>query len=210
MKKTILLFTSLIILVACDDNSGNKLPFSLDTRLVLNGSEATRIEVPEAPYSIETIVRHTWEMGFHIVENGVTAPRWRAVSTHDIKNNKLRIGQMDDIIEIDNKTGEPALGYFIYNDVHDIVLLVAYHEDESKGWIDAYLSDDMGEGYPFSNKRDTIGYAPNIETRETQDAVRVAFAQKDWTECKRLFEQSYKFRPITGAGYRELQAQGKN
>lgn len=215
MKKLLLLFIAISILGSCDKERDEKIKETFDpyTQLVLNSGVDARANVQEPPYPIDTIIRYAFNMGMKYPgEHGIQAGK-RAISVHDLENRKLRVGEMSDVVEIDVETKEPKLGYFVVGGVRDVVLLTRYHSlgdpdftrpDLERGWIDAYLSFDMGHGYSFSGKHDTIGYVPNTVLFAAKKAVRDAFAKEDWEECMRLFEEAYTFIPITGAEWLEL------
>lgn len=57
---------------------------------------------------------------------------------------------------------------------------------------------------------DTLGYIPNSVVLEARKKITEAFNRQDYEECYRLFDNAYKFRPITGEAYRRLQEQGLN
>ena len=198
-----------IVTVSCGKTNGDKAKFDKNTQLVLNAENGVRAFV-DAPYTNEEIVSYAWETGMTRTDRqGQVVKTRRTVPIHDIPNLKLRIGQMEDVVTIDSD-GEPMLGWIVTSEVHDVVLLAGYHEDESKGWTDAYKWFDLAEGGPFSNKRDTIGYVPNSVVREAVADITEAFNLEDYDECMRLFEEAYTFKPITGAGYALLREQGLN
>lgn len=57
---------------------------------------------------------------------------------------------------------------------------------------------------------DTIAYLPNSIMREAQDKIERAFNDSNYTEVYKLFHETFKFKPITGAKWRELKAKGLN
>jgi hypothetical protein len=80
---------------------------------------------------------------------------------------------------------------------------------------DGYFIPDFLEAYDMvievfrtNNDIDTIAYIPNSVLREAEQKIRQAFDAQDYDEVYNLFYNAFKFRPITGAEYRELKAQG--
>jgi hypothetical protein len=80
-------------------------------------------------------------------------------------------------------------------------------------WIEATdvvferYSTDSGDP---NNVIDTIAYIPNSVLRAAETAIRAAYEAKDIEECYRLFNEAYTFKPITGAEWRALKANGQN
>ena len=62
----------------------------------------------------------------------------------------------------------------------------------------------------YGRKPDTLGYIPNSVVMEARKKITEAFNRQDYEECYRLFDNAYKFRPITGEAYRKLLKQGLN
>jgi len=80
---------------------------------------------------------------------------------------------------------------------------------------DGYFIPDLLEAYDMvieifraNDDIDTIAYIPNAVLREAERKIRLAFAEQKYDEVFRLFYNAFKFRPITGAEYRELKKQG--
>lgn len=117
-------------------------------------------------------------------------------------------------------------GEFIYD--RNIVITVALNEDGSVWDISQYkdlktiadedftdeddrLFGEYGQLWgTFLNRQDTAAYIPNAVMDSMQPLMEKAFAEQDWAKCYELFENGYKFIPITGAEYMELVRQGKN
>lgn len=58
--------------------------------------------------------------------------------------------------------------------------------------------------------RDTIAYIPNRTLRAAAAQIREAYAAEDYARCYKIFDEAYRFIPITGAQWRELKARGEN
>lgn len=57
--------------------------------------------------------------------------------------------------------------------------------------------------------RDTIAYIPNVVVRAAETAIKIAYADNDEEEVYRLFHEAFTFRPVTGAEYAVLMANGE-
>ena len=57
---------------------------------------------------------------------------------------------------------------------------------------------------------DTIAYLPTSIMREAQVKIEKAFADSNYTEVYRLFNEAFRFKPITAKKWRELKAKGLN
>lgn len=84
-----------------------------------------------------------------------------------------------------------------YGDQHCI------EEDRDVDQSLAYLIGKQGV-------KDTIAYIPNAVMREAQVKIEKAFNDSNYTEVYKLFNETFRFRPITGKKWRELKAQGLN
>ncbi len=56
---------------------------------------------------------------------------------------------------------------------------------------------------------DTLAYVPNAVLRDAQVQITKAYNDSNYTEVYRLFDEAFKFIPITGEQWRELKKQGK-
>lgn len=57
---------------------------------------------------------------------------------------------------------------------------------------------------------DTIAYIPQSVIASARAQIRAAYDNSDYTTVYALFDNAFKFRPITGAEWRVLKAQGIN
>ena len=78
------------------------------------------------------------------------------------------------------------------------------------GWIEAVdivfvrcLDDDC-------QIRDTIAYIPNSVLRSTEQAIREAYEAQDIEACYDIFDNAYRFTPITGEEWRALKINTDN
>lgn len=70
-----------------------------------------------------------------------------------------------------------------------------------------YAYDCVIEIFRNNNDIDTIAYIPNINMRTAETQILQALADKDTTAVYGIFNNAFKFLPITGAEYRELKKQ---
>ena len=65
--------------------------------------------------------------------------------------------------------------------------------------------------YEISNTTyDTIAYIPNAVLRAAEIEIRKAYAEQDIDKCYQVFNDAYKFIPITGEQWRMLKTSGNN
>lgn len=57
--------------------------------------------------------------------------------------------------------------------------------------------------------KDTIAYIPNSVLKEAREKIEKAYSDSNFTEVYRLFNEAYKFRPITAKQWKKLKAEGK-
>ena len=57
---------------------------------------------------------------------------------------------------------------------------------------------------------DTVAYIPQSVITSARGQIRAAYDDEDFTTVYTLFDNAFKFRPITGAEWRVLKAQGIN
>jgi hypothetical protein len=55
---------------------------------------------------------------------------------------------------------------------------------------------------------DTIAYIPNAIVLNAREAILLAFEKKDTKSVYELFQEAFRFIPITGAEYKQLKGQG--
>ncbi|HHU96823.1 MAG: hypothetical protein QM237_10955 [Bacteroidota bacterium] len=61
-----------------------------------------------------------------------------------------------------------------------------------------------------SDRIDTIAYIPNKTLQDAYVIIKPAFDSGDYEAVYQVFDNAYRFIPITGTEYAELQKQGKN
>ncbi|MCM1555808.1 MAG: hypothetical protein NC048_10010 [Bacteroides sp.] len=112
----------------------------------------------------------------------------------------------------------------------NVVLEMRFNEDGSvfdltpwadltiEEWIDPNphpRRDDFDEKYYFGNlRRDTVAYIPNAVMDSLEPLMEQAFLKGqeigNWKELFEIFDNGYKFIPVTGEEYMELVRQGIN
>jgi hypothetical protein len=73
-----------------------------------------------------------------------------------------------------------------------------------------YMRDCVIEIFVSNTNHDTIAYIPNSVVKEAEAGIKAALAAKDTAAVYDIFNDAFKFVPITGAEYRELKRQGLN
>lgn len=72
------------------------------------------------------------------------------------------------------------------------------------------MEDCVIEIFRSNHDIDTIAYIPNAVARKAKADIEAALAARDTVEVYRVFNDAFKFIPITGAEYRELKKQNLN
>lgn len=57
--------------------------------------------------------------------------------------------------------------------------------------------------------KDTLAYIPNATLAQARESITKAYNDSNYTEVYRLFHEAFRFVPITGKQWRELEKQGK-
>lgn len=57
---------------------------------------------------------------------------------------------------------------------------------------------------------DTLAYIPNATLRAAEAIIKKAYAEQDYNTCYEVFDNAWRFVPITGSEWRALKAVGKN
>lgn len=70
-----------------------------------------------------------------------------------------------------------------------------------------YAYDCVIEIFRTNKDIDTIAYIPNSVLRKAESDIKSALANKDTAIVYSIFQNAFKFTPITGAEYRELKRQ---
>lgn len=198
MKRIILFAAAIAIALStssCDDDKNGPLPSSAKISIradkgALN-APANQSRANEEHLSALEIVKQTHAMWF---SNKAVYPNW------------------------------PFLVYGFSEPQHD------YANERLLMWADAIYAEDRGGGYnpnfiegedivlvrllEVYNDRpslfDTIAYIPNSILRTAQPILKDACDRKDFDTLYKLFDEAFRFRPITGPEWRELKEQGLN
>lgn len=185
MKKFILFLLIAVVFTAC----GNK-PKMLDPDAVLSIRPAAGVQLRSADTVHLTaleIVQQCNNMAFIFNETGKPSSRGFADAQRDLNPDAPRLKMWgSDIIYSENKLGETFIK------AKDVVLEIHY------GLIDG------------SDRRDTIAYIPNKMLTDAYAIIKPAFDSGDYETVYRVFDEAYRFIPITGAEYAELREQGIN
>lgn len=160
----------------------------------LKSASATHLtpqEIAKQTHSIEGeyVTNDIWD-NYGVVNNGYTG-KWNgcgfAEPLRDTTNGIL-IRWATDILR-DDHTIEPS---FIMS---KNIILVRYIGDyPNRGEGDQYFRDHL----------DTIAYIPNAIMDRARDLIFAAHANEQWQEIYNIFNEDFKFVPITGAEYKAL------
>ncbi len=109
------------------------------------------------------------------------------------------LGVAIDFVGKDTISEEPALLRYATDILHPDGYFIP-------DFLEAF--DMVIEVFRTNDDIDTIAYIPNAVLREAEQKIRAAFELQDYDEVYNIFYNAFKFRPITGAEYRELKLQG--
>lgn len=73
-----------------------------------------------------------------------------------------------------------------------------------------YMRDCAIEIFRSNTDIDTIAYIPNAVVKDAQVRIKAALEAQDTTAVYAIFNDAFKFIPITGPEYKELKRQGLN
>lgn len=190
MKRIItLLAVAAVMLTGC-----KKEPFRLSPDATLSIRPAAGVKLkaetenPEHLSALE-IVKQTVNMKFQTIDKLIpekhTVYRGFSDAQRDLNPEAPRLKMWGtDIIDFEGNLCEP----FII--AEDVVLERAVRPG------------DMG------SPMDTIGYIPNATLRAAEREIRSAYAAKDNERVYKIFDEAYRFTPITAKEWKALKEQG--
>lgn len=221
----LLLLGAMLFPVACDKDESHKKRVFWATvtgeRTAGQKVTETRTAIPEDKTNLQWLAKYTYAFhcwyndpiqglrttsrGFN--NNPIDDP-WRQRDT--IQGKLFWFGE--DVIT-DGKIG------WVF-EAFDIVFVAAYVESAGRYMSEWYASgggsptwEDVNPGIDRADyvlEFDTVAYIPNRLVRETRDLSKAALDRGDTLACMKVFDETLKYYPITGAEYRELQARGEN
>lgn len=190
MKRIItLLAVAAVMLTGC-----KKEPFRLSPDATLSIRPAAGVKLkaetenPEHLSALE-IVKQTVNMKFQTIDKLIpekhTVYRGFSDAQRDLNPEAPRLKMWGtDIIDFEGNLCEP----FII--AEDVVLERLLDENTPK------------------ERLDTIGYIPNATLRAAEIEIRAAYANKDIEKVYKLFDEAYRFTPITAKEWKALKEQG--
>lgn len=199
MKKILYLFMAMLAVVACN---GDEITTPSKKKGEIRPFELVRIEAAEG-----VKLRSSGEDGLltalEIAKRGdaISGSVWSRYDT--IVNNEIAHAWK----HFDGS--ERGFGPSQRDTLSDHPALLMQSEDIlsenglETGWI---------KGYNFvilDKNNDTIAYLPNAILRKAEQDIYKAYADSNFTEIYRIFNEGFKFKPINGKMWRELKAQGK-
>lgn len=185
MKRVVLLLALAgLVFVSCEKDPKSKL-LDPNAKISIRPSNATlsSSQTKAEHLSALEIVKQTTDVAFHSPEYPEEAYVTRMFSEEqrDIVNLRLMMWG-DDIIQ----NGKLVTVFIGGSDV----LFITREEK----WL------------PI---KDTVGYIPNSTLRTVEVVIKAAYAAQDYEQVYKLFDEAYRFIPITGKEWRALKAQGK-
>ena len=97
----------------------------------------------------------------------------------------------------------------------DVVIFGLRYQGKLTTYGDRQAEDDdpekdLGMLIGKQGVKDTIAYIPNSVMREAQGRIEKAYNEGNYTEVYKLFNETFRFRPITGKKWRELKEKDLN
>lgn len=87
--------------------------------------------------------------------------------------------------------------------------IVGQFGELAPGWIESRDIVIVRLNWDLTIK-DTISYLPNAVVAKAEKDIKAAYALEDYEACYTLFDQAFRFVPITGEEWRALKAENKN
>ena len=188
-------------LVGCKKKS-----FNIDPEAKIAVDALSTKVIPSAPYSMDTIITYAFQAKFWV--DKYDKPLAHGIVKHDLFSQKIWFGDANCAITKD-RDGNPQLGFFVNNNMRDVVLVAARRKDNNNVWLNAIGYYDLNLSPVPADIFDTIAYVPNKVVRAAEDEIHAAFNSQDYDKCLQLFETAYVFQPITGAQWRALKAKNE-
>ena len=221
MKQFFTFFFAALAFVACSSDepapiNKGRLDPSAFVRIEAQKGVKSRSAESTDDYSALDIAKYGATMAFH--------SEWEG--TKKVKEYQTQKGFM---MQRDTTSEHPALLMFgtdIISDrgtLHknflygrDVVITAVRYKGRLTTYNDqhSYDPNDYPNSLAAAIQRegvgDTIAYLPTSVMREAQIKIEKAFNDSNYTEVYRLFNEAFRFKPITARKWRELKAQGLN
>lgn len=223
MKKFIYILLSAVAFTACsnDDPSIKKPIGRLDpnafVRIEAERDVKSRSAESSNDYTALDIARYGATMQFYSEWDG----------TDKVKEQRLEKGFA---MQRDTTSERPALLMFgtdIISDhgtlhktflyARDVVITAVRYKGRLTTYNDRTYynpNDDYKNSLAHAIQKegvvDTIAYLPAAVMREAQVKIEKAFSDSNYTEVYKLFNEAFRFKPITAKKWKELKAQGLN
>ena len=203
MRKLLLLLLALPLLAAC---GGEDVPTPKTSKGAIRPFALVRIEADKGVKLRATADEAGLLSALEIVKrgqiiHGVAYDRRRTISP-----TGERIW-----VEEYRENAERGFGEHQRDTISEVPALTMFSTDILSE--EGELRPNFIHGYDWiilDNRRDTIAYVPNAILRQAEKEINAAYADSNFNRIYELFNTAFKFRPITGKMYRELQAKGEN
>lgn len=220
MKKFIYILFAAVAFTACSSDepapiNKGRLDPSAFVRIEAQKGVKSRSKESTDDYSALDIARFGMAMEFHTEWKGLEKIK-------ELQLQKTFLNQRDtlsanpallmfgtDIIDSEGRFNKS----FLF--ARDVVIFGLRYQGKLTTYGDRQAEDDdpekdLGMLIGKYGVKDTIAYIPNAVMREAQGRIEKAFNEGNYTEVYKLFNETFRFRPITGKKWRELKAQGLN
>jgi len=199
MKKLLLLLLLLPLFIACEKEVQEPTQFRLSPdakirieavksgtqRVVSDSTDVDSTEIDTIHLSALEVVKQAHSLSYYN-DSTMSSSYWQAgfAGKDTISENPALLRWGEEIITLDG-FGVPIL---------------------VKSFIYAY--DMVVERKIGDSRLDTIAYIPNQQMRNAELNIKIALENKDTLAVYDIFNNAFKFIPITGIEYKELKEQG--
>lgn len=174
-----------IAFTACEKKGDGRM--DPNSKISIRAADGVPVKAESNPKHLTAleIVEQTSEVYFWSVSVNPTEPTRRGFSDgqRDYVNARLLMHSSDVI----DSQGKLTLAFI---EGRDCMLVIKHFAPENENYVSL----------------DTVAYIPNSTMRAAEKAIKEAYANKDYEACYALFDQAFRFTPITGEEWRELKA----
>lgn len=220
MKNLIYFLFAIVAFTACSSDEPapvNKGRLDPNAFVRIEGAQGVKSRAKESidDYSALDIARFGMAMEFYSEWHGTERVKeFQAQKT--FLNQRDTVGESPALLmfgtDIINSEGRFSKDFLF---ARDVVIFGLRYQGKLTTYGDRQAEDDdpekdLGMLIGKYGVKDTIAYIPNAVMREAQGRIEKAYNEGNYTEVYKLFNETFRFRPITGKKWRELKAQGLN
>lgn len=192
MKKILFLLTTLFLFfVSCSDDEKSKNSLNPFDTAIIKADSKTKSIIFDDLTSYQDSVNAIFNVeGYLLSSTEYGVPGQTGLLKDEVDRNKKEFTLKNRwVIDQNIENGPYVLGRLVNST--ELIIMRSYTD---------------GQGFLY----DTIAYVPSKILIDTGNKIKTEFAKENYDECRRLYQQSYVFKPIDAAGYEKLKAAGLN